>query len=115
MRIEKPSPAIRTAISSAIDWFDKVKITGYRADHIEAPSEESGKDLVLVADESSTIWARFYDLKTMQPMFVGRDGIPKTKLAEIDNERRAGYAWYGIWGAKLPREYAKWKKVNGLE
>lgn len=114
MRIPKPSKEMQTAINSAIEWFDNTKITGYRADRIDAPNTEKGKDQVLVEDASSTIWARFYDLENMQPMFVGRDGIPKTKLADIDNERRAGYSWYGAWGAKLSKEYEKWKKQNGI-
>ena len=112
MRIDHPTKEIKDAILSALSWFDEVKIVGYRADHIDAPNEVKGKDLVLVKDESSTIWARFYDLDKMQPQFVGRDSVPKTKLSDIENERRAGYAWYGVWGAKLPKEYEKWKKKN---
>lgn len=115
MRIDRPSAEIKNAITQAITWFDKVKISGYRAEKIDAPNEEEGEDLVLVADPSAVTWARFYDLENMKPLFVGRDGVPKKKLADIDNERRAGYAWYGSWGAKLPREYEKWQKANGAE
>lgn len=115
MRIKQPSAEVKDAIQGAVTWFDQVKITGYRTDRIDAPSEEKGKDVVLVADPSSTIWARFYDLQTMQPQFVGRDSVPKTKLADIDNERRVGYAWYGNWGEKVAKEYPKWKKANGIE
>ena len=113
MRIENPSKEIKTAITSANDWFKQTKITGYKTAKIDAPAEPSGKDVVLVADPASVIWARFYDLKTMQPMFCGRDGVPKTKLADIDNERRAGYAWYGIWPKQLlEKDYPAWAKKN---
>jgi hypothetical protein len=36
--------------------------------------------------------------------------VPKTKLAEIDNERRTGYAWYGAWPKQLlEKDYPAWK------
>jgi hypothetical protein len=42
-------------------------------------------------------------------MFTGRDSKPKKTLAEIENERRVGYAYYGSWPAKLiTEEYPKW-------
>lgn len=30
-------------------------------------------------------------------------------LAEIDNERRVGYSWYGTWPAAVLSEYQAWK------
>jgi PelA/Pel-15E family pectate lyase len=110
MRISNPSPEIKTAITSAIAWFEQTKITGFKTTRIDAPAESSGKDVVLVADPASVIWARFYDLNNMQPLFCGRDGLPKTKLADIENERRTGYAWYGSWPKKLlEQDYLSWK------
>jgi hypothetical protein len=42
---------------------------------------------------------------------VGRDGVKKATLAEIENERRAGYAYAGTWAAKLlAKEYPKWQQ-----
>ena len=38
---------------------------------------------------------RFYEIGTNRPFFCGRDGIKKYSLAEIENERRTGYSWYG--------------------
>jgi PelA/Pel-15E family pectate lyase len=115
MRQRNPSQEVIKAITNAVQWFDDAKITGFRIEQIDDPGQPKGKDRVLVPDASSVIWARFYDLDKMEPMFVGRDGIPKKTLAEIDNERRTGYAWYGTWGAKLPKEYDKWKKANNIK
>jgi PelA/Pel-15E family pectate lyase len=113
MRIPNPTAEIKTAVNSAKEWFEQTKITGFKTEIINAPAEASGKDVVVVADPASTIWARFYDLETMQPFFTGRDGVPKTKLAEIDNERRVGYAWYGVWPQQLlEKEYPAWAKKN---
>jgi PelA/Pel-15E family pectate lyase len=55
------------------------------------------------------LWARFYEIGTNRPFFCGRDGVKKYDIAEIESERRNGYAWYGAWPARLPQEFAQWK------
>lgn len=51
------------------------------------------------------------NIETNAPVFVDRDGVPKSTLAEIGYERRNGYAWYGNWPQKLlGREYQEWKR-----
>jgi PelA/Pel-15E family pectate lyase len=109
MRQPNPTKEIITAVNSAVEWFEKVKIVGYSVTEIKAPQETSGKDRVLVKEDNSVIWARFYTLDTNEPIFVGRDSQPKKTLAEIENERRVGYAYYVINPAKLiNEEYPKW-------
>ena len=116
MRIEQPSPAIIQSVNAAVQWFDKVKITGYKLVDIAAPQEKSGKDRVLVADSSSVIWARFYDVDTNEAFFSGRDSERHKTLAEVENERRIGYAWYGTWPLKLVQtEYPEWKLKWGIK
>lgn len=110
MRQDNPSEKIITAITSAIAWFEKVKIVGYNYVDVKAPNEPSGRDRILVKEDSSVIWARFYNNKTNIPFFSGRDSERHATLAEIENERRIGYAWYGTWPAKLlSKEYPEWK------
>lgn len=117
MRQPNPSKEIIAAVNAAVQWFQKVKITGYAVSEIKAPQEPSGKDRILVKDDNSVIWARFYTLDTNEPIFTGRDSQPKKTLAEVENERRVGYAYYGNWAAKLlsteyPEWAAKWIKKN---
>ncbi|WP_256012870.1 pectate lyase [Desertivirga xinjiangensis] len=115
MRLPNPSAEIKTAIFSAMDWFEKVKIAGFATKNITSADQPTGKDRILVSDETSTIWARFYDIQTFEPIFIGRDAVIRKRLSEIDNERRVGYAWYGTWPQKLKdHDFAKWKKNNGL-
>lgn len=114
MRVKNPSKEIINAVETSVAWFDKYKIEGYNWKAIEDPKQPKGKDKVLVKEEGAVIWARFYDLDNQEPQFVGRDSQPKKSLAEIEVERRTGYAWYGTWGAKLPKEEAKWKKANNV-
>jgi PelA/Pel-15E family pectate lyase len=47
----------------------------------------------------------------MRPIFCGRDGVVKYSLAEIEHERRTGYAWYNTRAASvLETEYPAWRK-----
>ncbi|MFM6925644.1 MAG: pectate lyase, partial [Ferruginibacter sp.] len=116
MRIENPSTAIIESVNAATTWFEKVKITGYKFVDVAAPNEKSGKDRVLLPDSTGILWARFYDVDTNEPFFSGRDSQRHKTIAEVENERRIGYAWYGTWPAKLlATEYPAWKIKWGLQ
>ena len=116
MRIGKPSPAIVEAVNAAVEWFSKVKITGYKFVDVAAPAEASGRDRVLLPDANGILWARFYDIDTNEPFFSGRDSQRKKTIAEVENERRIGYAWYGNWPLKLlTEEYPAWKLKQGIK
>jgi len=40
--------------------------------------------------------------------------MPKRTIAEIEVERRTGYAWYGTWPQKLiDKKYPAWLKSKG--
>lgn len=113
MRIPKPSIAIKTAIKGAMTWFEQVAIKGYRLDHIIAADQPTGKDAIVVKDPNSTLWARYYEIETNRPFFCGRNGVKKYNLKEIENERRAGYSWYGTWPARLiEKDYPRWLLKN---
>jgi PelA/Pel-15E family pectate lyase len=109
-----PSPEIRNAINAAAEWLQLVKITGYKVVDMPAPGTPKGKDRQLVADNTSTMWARYYEIGTNKPFFCDRDGIIKYDIQEIGYERRNGYAWYGSWPKKLlEATYPEWLKRNG--
>ena len=40
------------------------------------------------------LWARFYEIETMKPIFLGRDSVIRYDVCRIEAERRNGYAWY---------------------
>ncbi len=115
MDINNPSPAIKKAINAGAAWLESAKLVGIKVVEVKDPSQPRGKDRIVTQDPTSTIWARFYDLDTNKPFFTGRDSVPRANLADIENERRAGYAYYGSWPAKLlatdyPAWLAKWGK-----
>ena len=116
MRQDNPTPAIRSAIQGAIDWFKTTQIPDSAYVFVDAPDLPGGKDRVLMRKEGTTSWARFYDLETNKPFFCGRDGIKKEKVADIEHERRIGYAWYGDWAEDLlAKDYPKWVKKWGVD
>lgn len=115
MSLENPSPEVVAAVDGAAAWFAAAKLTGIKQ-VVEADAKSpTGRNKVIVSDpKAPPLWARFYDITTMKPIFVDRDGVPKPTIAEIGYERRNGYAWYGNWPQKLlDDEYPAWKKKHG--
>lgn len=112
MRVEKPSPEIIEAVRGAVQWFNEVKLSGIRVVRIETAA---GADRAIESDaDAPPHWARFYELGTNRPIFTGRDAVIRYNYAEIERERRLGYAYYGTWPAKLlEREYPAWEKEWG--
>jgi len=104
MSIKDPSPVVINAIESAITWFEQSQLKGIKW-------IEKSDDRVVVPDpQAGSIWARFYEIGTNRPIFVGRDGVVKYSVAEIEHERRTGYNWYVDEPAKLLHNYPVWKK-----
>ncbi|MEZ4884026.1 MAG: pectate lyase [Chitinophagales bacterium] len=110
MSLENPSKEVITAVNSAVEWFEKVKITGLEIDRLY---DENGKiiDKKVVADaDAPPLWARFMDLEDNTPFFCDRDGIKKYSLEEIGEERRNGYGWYTNKPKEVLKRYPKWKE-----
>ena len=108
MRVDQPDAEVRAAIEAGMKWFDAVKLTGFRQ------VRENG-DKKLIPDETAPpLWARFYEIGTNRPIFSGRDGAKKYSIAEIETERRNGYAWYGEWGSTLAEPYREWRNRIAL-
>ena len=102
MSLESPGADVSRAIEAGVRWFDRAKLTGVR-------TEVVGGDLHVVPDPAAPpLWARFYEIETNRPFFCGRDGVKKYDIAEIEPERRNGYAWFGSGGKSVARDYAKW-------
>jgi len=114
MRLPDPSAEVKASIKAAMKWFEKVQIKGVATKVVSDATKPQGKDIIVVEDPSSVLWARFYELNTFKPIFIGRDEVIRYNIAEIDYERRNGYAWYGPWAQKLfDKDYPKWLKKIG--
>jgi PelA/Pel-15E family pectate lyase len=111
MSIKDPSPEVMDAIESAIAWFEQTQLNGIKWIEKADASQPGGVDRVVIKDpKAGPIWARFYELGTNRPVFVGRDAVVKYSVAEIEHERRVGYAWYVEEPEKLLKnDYPAWK------
>jgi pectate lyase len=105
MSVEHPSAEVRRAVEAGVSWFRSVTIHSTRETKVE------GNKVMVNDPASSPLWARFYEIGSNRPIFAGRDGVKKYTLAEIDHERRNGYAWYGRWGDTVLRDYSRWKEM----
>lgn len=112
MGIERPAPQVVAAIEGAVAWFRASAIPGQRIEAFTNASGQRDKRLV-PSPGAEPIWARFYDPASNRPIFVGRDGVVRHDFAEIDPERRGGYAYYGSWPRQLlDEDYPAWKTSN---
>ncbi len=116
MSINKPAPEVIAAIQGAAAWFEAVKLNGIKWVEQREASKPHGFDRVVVKDPSAgPLWARFYEISTNRPIFLGRDGVVKYDVAQIEEERRTGYAWYVDSPRELlSKEYLEWLSKNGL-
>jgi PelA/Pel-15E family pectate lyase len=112
MKLKHPSKQVKEAVAGAVEWFNNSKIIGYNYIDVKDSTQPTGRDRILVPAEGGVLWARFYDIETNRPFFCGRDGVKKYNVAEIENERRAGYMWYGTWPKEMLEKYPAWAKKN---
>ena len=114
MSIEEPTPEIISAVKGAIFWFKDVAIHGI---HIEEFIDDSGKKdrRVVASSDDNPIWARFYEIGSNRPIFVDRDSVIRYSFAELGQERRNGYSYYGRWATNLVSyEYQQWSEKHNL-
>jgi PelA/Pel-15E family pectate lyase len=114
MSVEEPTAEIIAAIEGAVEWFKSVAIYGIRVEgFIDA---QGRRDRRFVADpKAGPLWARFYELGSNRPIFLDRDSVVRYSLAEIGQERRGGYAWYGSWADELlAKDYPEWRSKHKL-
>ncbi len=111
MHIDEPSDEVIRAIEGAVTWFEQSKLKGIKLVRVKDAAAPKGYDQVVVKDPTApAMWARFYDIRTSQPIFCSRDGIPKPTLAEISYERRNGYSWLGRYPQELlKRDLPAWQ------
>eukprot|EP01031_Cornospumella_fuschlensis_P047745 gene47745-58492_t len=63
---------------------------------------------LVVQPGAGPLWARYYDAKTLKPVFGDRDKSLHDDVNDISAERRNGYAWWGNWPVKTLAAYEAW-------
>ncbi len=109
--MEESGPRAEEAVEAAVLWLREAQIEGRRVERVPAPALPAGFDVVVREDPSAPpLWARFYEIGSNRPLFLGRDGVARASLAEIEAERRTGYSWLGPYAADLlERRYHAWR------
>jgi PelA/Pel-15E family pectate lyase len=110
MSLPQPTPAEIAAVHTAVAWFTKTEIFGYRwgsGDPRADRANSDGRHLVAVAG-AGPIWARFYQIGTDKPIFGDRDKTIHDDVNEISRERRNGYSWYHTEGVAMLAQYKAW-------
>ena len=104
MSIPAPSPRVIAAVEGAVHWFETHAVRGIRLQPITASDGEP--DLQVVTDPQAP---------PNRPIFLGRDSVVHSEVAQIERERRMGYRYYGTWPAALLRDdYPAWRRRVGL-
>ncbi|WP_161829688.1 pectate lyase [Steroidobacter agaridevorans] len=115
MGIPHPEPEVIAAIEGGVRWLQISALRGIRVERFTNDKSEHDKRVVADAD-AGPLWARFYELGTNRPIFLGRDSVVHYTFAEIERERRTGYAYYGDWARELlDEEYPAWKGRTAAE
>jgi PelA/Pel-15E family pectate lyase len=111
---KEPSPEVIAAVEGAVAWFKAVQINGLSYHRgIAADGKRDGS--VMPDPDAGPLWARFYELGSNRPIFIGRDQMIHYSFGEIERERRGGYNYYGDWPASLlTKDYPRWRKTHAL-
>lgn len=114
MQVPQPTPEIIAAVEGAMEWFKANPVRGIRLD--ESPGADGKRDRRAVADPAAPLlWARFYELGTNRPIYLGRDKVIHYDYNEIERERRVGYGYLGTWPVNLlEKEYPRWRAKHKL-
>ncbi|HLM58275.1 MAG TPA: pectate lyase [Pyrinomonadaceae bacterium] len=112
MSVQQPDARVREAIESAVEWFRAAQVSGVRWVERRDPSQPGGFERAAVRDpKAPPIWARFYEMGTNRPIFIGRDAVIHYDVSEIEAERRNGYRWYTDEPSELlEKDYPAWQK-----
>ncbi|GFE87739.1 pectate lyase [Steroidobacter agaridevorans] len=115
MSIEAPTPQIVAAIEGGVRWLRQSAIVGIRLERFTSDDGLADKR-VMAESAAETLWARFYELGSNRPIFLGRDSVFRYNFAEIERERRTGYGYYGTWPRRLlDEDYPAWKRELPLQ
>ena len=109
IQIEEPTPEQVAAVEGSVAWLKAVAIQGFS--YHQGVDADGVRDAWIVADETAgPLWARFYELGTNRPLFLGRDSVFRYSHDQIEQERRSGYAYYGTWPKSLlEKDYPRWR------
>ena len=103
MRLPCPSPEVVRAVHEGAAWLEASALRD-----VEWNGDGPDGRRLLAKPRASPIWSRFYDIRTMRPIFGDRDKTIHNDVNELSLERRNGYSWFGAGPARALRLYRNW-------
>jgi PelA/Pel-15E family pectate lyase len=104
MTVPNPSPAVVAAVKGGIATL---KTQAVRDRAWVKVDEAQGRRLV-DKPGAGPLWARYYDIGTLKPVFGDRDKSLHDDVNDLSLERRNGYNWWGTGPAKALAAYEAW-------
>lgn len=114
IELDSPTDEVKRSVRSAVKWFEENKIMNLEVVWEKDPSLPRGYNRLTVEKPGAgPLWARFYQIATNKPIYVGRDGELKETHNEIEYERRVGYSYLGNYAEGLLKvKYPEWEKKH---
>jgi PelA/Pel-15E family pectate lyase len=108
MRSGPTTPEVVAMIEAALKWFDAHRLTGLR----KTKNDQGKTDYIADPASTDVLWARFYDLKTAQPIFAGADdGIVYSTFQAMAAKNKVAYDFFSTRPAELlGKELPRWRK-----
>lgn len=104
MSLPAPSAELIQAVRSGVQVLRALAIEGQAWRKL---GDAEGRRLV-AQPGAGPLWARYYSLDNMKPVFGDRDKSLHDDVNEISLERRNGYSWFGVGPAKALETYQRW-------
>lgn len=101
MSLETADPRVAQAVRGAVQWFRETALYGYDYTMAEGRRARPG---------AGPLWARFYEIGTNRPIFGNRQGEVLYDYEQVDEERKAHYAWYTDEPTGTLRRYEAWAR-----
>ena len=108
MALPSPSPQVVSAVHAGAAWLQRAALRDIAWTGGASPQ---GRRRV-ASPGDGPIWARYYELATMRPIFGDRDRSIHDDVNELSLERRNGYGWYGSWPTSVLAAYDTWSRAH---
>jgi PelA/Pel-15E family pectate lyase len=107
MQLPDPSPEVVRAVHAGAAWLRQVALHDTEWTH----KSPEGRRLVS-RPGAPLLWARYYDLASMKPIFGERDHAIHDDVMDLLPGRRNGYGWFVTGPSKALAAYDTWSRAR---
>jgi PelA/Pel-15E family pectate lyase len=110
MRLPDPSPDVVAAVHAGAAWLQRAALRDVQWTR----KSPEGRRLV-PKPGAAPVWARYYDLVSMKPVFGERDHTIHDDVMDLAPGRRNGYGWFVGGPSKALAAYETWSRAHPLQ